>query len=109
EANAYAARLWLPPYDDDWHRAAHAELDLELTRLVLETRRRLAEGTPAAELAGERPSVVAGVDWRFEVGPEAVTIRAVGDLPDAAGTGDLVHRMSLRGARGEGDDAPATG
>lgn len=73
------ARLAFPAYWETWPRSARAELEAELTALILEERERLAAGGPPRPFH-QRPSRVKGLSWIYEDLPGATTLRLDGDL-----------------------------
>lgn len=80
-------RLLIPNFLDAWPLSAHAELEAELTALVLEERERLAAGGPPRP-SNRRPSRIKGLSWIYEDSPGATTIHLDGELhypgPNAA-------------------------
>jgi len=96
------ARVMLPNFWDTWPRSAHAELEAELTALILEERERLAAGGPPRS-SYRRPSRVKGLSWIYEDFPGATTLHLDGELrsknPKAAPL-----RFTVR--RGAADPAP---
>lgn len=74
-----AAHSAFPSYWDTWPRSAHAELEAELTALILEERERLAAGGPPRPFH-QQPSRVKGLSWIYEDLPEATTLHLDGDL-----------------------------
>jgi hypothetical protein len=74
-----AARSLFPNSLYTWPRSAHAELEAELTALILEERERLAAGGPPRS-ADHRPSRVKGLSWIYEDLPRATVLHLDGDL-----------------------------
>jgi hypothetical protein len=72
-------RLLIPNFLDAWPRSAHAELEAELTALVLEERARLAASGPPRPF-DRRPSRVKGLSWIYEDLPGATTLHLDGEL-----------------------------
>ncbi len=77
------ARLVVPNFLDSWVKAARVELDLELTRRVVEVRElvRARDAATLESLRGEHPSVVDGIRWHYRIEPDEVAIEASDDLP----------------------------
>ena len=75
----YVARLLLPGFWDVWPRGAHADLEAELTALILEERERLAAGGPPRS-TNRRPSRVKGLSWIYEDITGGTALRLDGDL-----------------------------